>query len=88
MEFVHSLFIAAILLGFTEGQSDLVDNFRTKKYCGSHLAQALSAICKGNYNSLFKKQEGESSEFNIQLKYSNWLSPLDNVDKQNDKAYN
>ncbi|KAJ8919307.1 hypothetical protein NQ315_003891 [Exocentrus adspersus] len=57
MEIVHSLFIATILLGLTDGQSDIGETFRTKKYCGSHLSQALSAICKGNYNSLFKKQE-------------------------------
>ncbi|CAH1983925.1 unnamed protein product [Acanthoscelides obtectus] len=26
----------------------------SRKYCGSHLAQALSAICRGNYNTLRK----------------------------------
>ncbi|KAG5893916.1 hypothetical protein JTB14_014524 [Gonioctena quinquepunctata] len=36
-------------------QRDLYRTPERRTYCGTHLAQALSTICKGNYNTLIKK---------------------------------
>ncbi|KAJ8927103.1 hypothetical protein NQ314_020376 [Rhamnusium bicolor] len=60
MEFRYSfLLIATIFVGLTYGQLEDMqyDKFRTKRYCGSHLAQALSVICRGNYYTIHKKQD-------------------------------
>ncbi|KAJ8984588.1 hypothetical protein NQ317_006050 [Molorchus minor] len=59
MDLRSLLFAAFLFLELAYGQLEELqyDMFRTKKYCGSHLAQALSAICKGNYNTYYKNQD-------------------------------
>nr|CAH7713178.1 unnamed protein product [Callosobruchus chinensis] len=57
MDFRYSILIIGISICVVYCQLDEVQQVlktSNRKYCGSHLAQALSAICRGNYNTLYK----------------------------------
>lgn len=49
------IFILLAIIYKTSSQYRL-DNQPAKKYCGSHLANMLSLVCKGQYNSLFDRR--------------------------------
>ncbi|XP_012287301.1 LIRP [Orussus abietinus] len=58
--------VALLGLGRASGQLDAPWEPRyarsgaVSKYCGRHLSTALQLVCKGNYNSMFKKSIRES----------------------------
>nr|BBI47309.1 insulin-like peptide 2 [Gnatocerus cornutus] len=56
--------LATVLAGLCSIDADEMSDFNSKKvYCGRHLSQTLSAVCKGKYNTLNKKYETKPESF-------------------------
>ncbi|RZC34625.1 Insulin domain containing protein [Asbolus verrucosus] len=51
--------VATVLAGLHSCQMEEAFRGQNSKkiYCGKHLSQTLSAVCKGNYNTLTKKTD-------------------------------
>ncbi|KAJ8948917.1 hypothetical protein NQ318_020504 [Aromia moschata] len=84
MEFRYGFLLATtFLIGQIYAQTDELqyDMLRAKRYCGSNLAQALSTICRGNYNTIHKKQESHTKQ--LYQKKSYWEEQYA-ADLQND----